>query len=225
MFKKQITLVFLCLSFCLTLNFRANAQGFNTGLLQQFNSLSPNLLPGGGPVQYQPTAPLALTGEPGNETSLNFSGGFIPSTPSQMQQQMNGLPPTCLDSFVDRAGVYANQIYGDEGTGIFAASGLAPTPGLVTNSPLAPTPLEGFNADNRIGYGITFSPDNLGLTTGHGSYLPSAWGADEVMVNSMGMPAYPGGEWTQSGPGGPDALFQNIFGGFMSMGSISNMIP
>lgn len=67
-----------------------------------------------------------------------------------------GLPPTNLDSFVHQAGGRAEEIYGDEGV-----DGLPP--------------IDGFNAHNRIDAGI-FGTRNAGLTTGHGSLMPSAWG-------------------------------------------------
>jgi hypothetical protein len=76
-----------------------------------------------------------------------------------------GLPPTNLDSFVHQAGGRAEEIYGDEGV-----NGLPP--------------IDGFNFQNRIDFGIVDSVDefgvlqnrNAGLTTGHGSLMPSAWG-------------------------------------------------
>lgn len=76
-----------------------------------------------------------------------------------------GLPPTRLDSFVREAGGLANQIYGDEGTS-------------------GPPPIQGFNQVNRIDMGISTSASNFGLTTGHESVLPSAWGADEFSPNA-----------------------------------------
>lgn len=72
----------------------------------------------------------------------------------------NGLPPTRLDSFVKEAGGLAFQIYGDEGT-------------------TGPPPISGFNRVNRIDSGI--QGNSAGLTTGHGSMLPSAWGKDEFI--------------------------------------------
>lgn len=67
-----------------------------------------------------------------------------------------GLPPTNLDSFVHQAGTRREEIYGDEGV-----NGLPP--------------IDGFNAQNRIDAGI-FATRSEGLTTGHGSLMPSAWG-------------------------------------------------
>lgn len=90
----------------------------------------------------------------------------------QQQQQRNrryngrNLPPTTLDGFVSQAGGMAEMIYGDEGT-----DGLPP--------------LNGFDKGSRINSGI-MSP---GLTTGHGSFMPDAWGGDE----------FTGNEWDMSG--------------------------
>jgi len=73
----------------------------------------------------------------------------------------NGLPVCQLDSFVTQAGSRADQIYGDEGS-------------------LGPTPYEGFKPENRIDAGI-FGSRDAGLTTGHQSTLPAAWGGDEYV--------------------------------------------
>jgi len=86
-------------------------------------------------------------------------------------QMYNGLPPTSLDSFVSNAGGSAELIYGDEGT-----DGLPP--------------YYGFDASHRINAGIT-GQAAAGLTTGHSSYLPDAWGGDE----------FTGNEWSMSGSG------------------------
>ncbi len=91
----------------------------------------------------------------------------------------NGLPPTRLDSFVKNAGGLAEAIYGDEGIN-------------------GPPKINGFNEQNRIDYGITNSPNNEYLTTGHTSLLPSAWGSpnemyvsgDHVIRNENGEPVY-----------------------------------
>lgn len=82
----------------------------------------------------------------------------------------NGLPVTSLDSFVLNAGGHAEHIYGDEG-----ADGLPP--------------YFEFTKVHRINTGITGVRDR-GLTTGHGSYMPDAWGGDEFVD---------GPEWSQSG--------------------------
>lgn len=75
----------------------------------------------------------------------------------------NGLPQTSLDSFVLNAGGSAEQIYGDEGTDL--------------------PPFFGFSAGHRIERGIQGSRA-AGLTTGHGSTLPAAWGGDEFCKGS-----------------------------------------
>lgn len=80
----------------------------------------------------------------------------IPPTPPTIR---NGLPPTVLDSFVKEAHERAEQIYGDEG---------------INGAP----PYAGFTQEHRINTGI-FDVRNQGLTTGHGSWLPDAWGRDE----------------------------------------------
>jgi hypothetical protein len=85
----------------------------------------------------------------------------------------NNLPPTRFDSFVLNAGAHAEHIYGDEGE-------------------FGPPPYECFTEVHRINTGINGDRD-LGLTTGHGSYLPDAFGRDEF----LGAP-----EWSQSGTRG-----------------------
>jgi hypothetical protein len=77
----------------------------------------------------------------------------------------NGLPATVTDSFVRNAiqAGRAEAIYGDEGTG---------------DNP--PPFYGGFTAEHRINAGIVGQQD-AGLTTGHGSLLPDAWGRDEFL--------------------------------------------
>jgi hypothetical protein len=82
----------------------------------------------------------------------------------------SGLPPTNLDSFVYQSG-YNTNIYGDEGD---------------VDIP----PLNSFQKDNRINAGIN-GQNAAGLTTGHGSYMPDAWGADEFLSSP--------GEWDFAG--------------------------
>lgn len=77
-----------------------------------------------------------------------------------------------MDSFVREAKGHAAHIYGDEG---------------VYSIP----PYMGFSKVHRINIGIMDERDQ-GLTTGHGSYLPDAWGRDEFL----------GQEWSQSGATG-----------------------
>ncbi|CAN5465716.1 hypothetical protein BH11CYA1_BH11CYA1_01150 [soil metagenome] len=74
----------------------------------------------------------------------------------QIAQRFNHLPPTELDSFVHQAGSRGEAIYGDEGI-------------------RTPPPYFGFDQSHRIDSGIMGQRD-AGITTGHGSILPSAWG-------------------------------------------------
>jgi hypothetical protein len=138
-------------------------------------------------------AQVASQGAPGiigrtSRTTNNFRRSNSVFTQSQRIPQMratglgglaqihgrtgrNGLPVTSLDSFVLNAGGAADQIYGDEGTE-------------------GPPPFEEFTAGHRIQAGIQGNAS--GLTTGHGSYLPCAWGGDEYVD---------GPEFSQSAPG------------------------
>lgn len=101
------------------------------------------------------------------------------ASPSHAQQARlrNGLAPVMTDSFVRQAGASAEAIYGDES----AAAGRGEMQG-------APPSYFGFSREHRIDSGIVAQRAD-GLTTGHGSYLPSAWGRDEFL----------GAEWAQSG--------------------------
>lgn len=103
------------------------------------------------------------------------SGGLLGSIGSALGVLpiRNGLPVTSMDSFVLNAGGDAEHIYGDEG-----ADGLPP--------------YFEFTTAHRINTGIHGARD-AGLTTGHGSYLPDAWGGDEFVD---------GPEWSQSGANG-----------------------
>lgn len=85
------------------------------------------------------------------------------------QVSRRDLPPCRMDSFVDQAGGMAELIYGDEGE-------------------VGLPPYDNFTKEHRINAGI-FGVRDAGLTTGHGSFMPDAWGADE----------YIGDEWGQSG--------------------------
>ncbi len=82
------------------------------------------------------------------------------------EHRRNGLPETTLDSFVLQAKGNADAIYGDEGT-----------------VGLPPFGEPGFTPDHRIERGIT-GDRSKGLTTGHGSVLPAAWGGDEFVKGS-----------------------------------------
>lgn len=90
---------------------------------------------------------------------------------NQRNRTRRQLPPVQMDSFVDQAGGAAELIYGDEG-----ANGLPP--------------YFGFSAEHRIDNGI-YGIRDAGLTTGHGSLMPSAWGGDE----------YIGAEWADTNRG------------------------
>ena len=103
------------------------------------------------------------------------SSSSAPAFCQQLAANPNGLPPCTMDSFVYEAGAHAEDIYGDEGT-----NGLPP--------------LANFTKASRINAGIMNTRDQ-GLTTGHGSLMPDAWGADEFI-------APPNGEWGQSGATG-----------------------
>ncbi len=92
-------------------------------------------------------------------------------------QVRNGLPPTKMDSFVVNARVNAEHIYGDEST------------------TYGPPPYMSFSETHRINAGIT-KDRSTGLTTGHSSILPDAWGRDEI----MGAP-----EFSRSGHYDPQA--------------------
>jgi hypothetical protein len=96
------------------------------------------------------------------------------------------LPPTHLDSFVYHALIsgHAEHIYGDEGT-------------------FGPPPQQGFNIKHRINIGIVGERDE-GLTTGHGSYLPDAWGSDEFLRSP--------GAWSQSGANYGDHKYNGVDG-------------
>lgn len=116
-------------------------------------------------------APLSEAANP-NYRSLSRAS-VTPMAYSAAVGSRNGLPATVMDSFVGNAiqNGRADAIYGDEGTGA------------------APPPFFGFTAQHRINAGIVGQQD-AGLTTGHGSRLPDAWGRDEYLG---------GQEWSQSG--------------------------
>jgi hypothetical protein len=98
-------------------------------------------------------------------------GGMMLTPPANTGAMVGGLPATVLDSFVQQAGGQAELIYGDEG---------------VYDIP----PYFEFTVPHRINSGI-FGQSDAGLTTGHGSWMPDAWGGDEFVK---------GPEWSQSGP-------------------------
>jgi len=114
------------------------------------------------------------------KSSTSPSSG-IAVQPRQTTASQSLLPACTLDSFVSNAGGQAEDIYGDEGV-------------------YSPPPYYGFDYSHRINSGITGQTD-AGLTTGHGSYMPSAWGADEFLA--------PPGEQSQSGTNGGNPRLNN----------------
>jgi hypothetical protein len=121
-------------------------------------------------IALMPTADASNTRVPANSrlprTTTTHYGYTVGGSSS--------LPATVMDSFVANA-VKAGRgdaIYGDESQGE------------------NPPPFMGFTAAHRINAGITGAQD-AGLTTGHGSRLPDAWGRDEFIG---------GQEWSQGGP-------------------------
>jgi hypothetical protein len=104
-----------------------------------------------GPVLYGTNSSGAGPwGQSGAPTSAPFQGTFVaPANFALRQVGRLTLPPTQLDSFVQNSG-YNPMIYGDEGTD-------------------GPPPFDNFLYIND---GINSS----GLTTGHPSGAPSAWG-------------------------------------------------
>lgn len=114
----------------------------------------------------------------------------IPAHAQFRQVSRRDLPPCRMDSFVDQAGGMAELIYGDEGV-------------------IGLPPYDYFTKEHRINAGI-FGTRDAGLTTGHGSFMPDAWGADE----------YIGNEWGQSG-----SQYENYAQQFDAYGnSIANFI-
>ena len=124
----------------------------------------------GGYGQNNGTAfqPLDLPGEPspggpdggvgsGASTSMPILGTFVaPGNLALMNQRLRSLPETRLDSFVKESG-YNDLIYGDEGTDTIP-------------------PYFTFTEAHRIERGIEASGNAGGLTTGHPSDAPDAWG-------------------------------------------------
>ncbi len=158
------------------------------------------------------TGPLGLGYDPASylpfiDNNDQISGIYVdtadPNGNATFQGVRNGLPPTSMDSFVYEAGFNAELIYGDEGvnnTGIIGIGPIGIGPGGISlnSSSGGLPPYNGFTQAHRINNGITGRRDS-GLTTGHGSYLPSAWGADEFLLTAE--------PWTKSG-----SLTYSIFG-------------
>lgn len=112
-----------------------------------------------------------------NNTRLTLQ----PARFNLLSSSNNTLPSVSTDSFVKNAGGNAETIYGDEGSQSLP-------------------PYYGFDYSHRINAGISGQTDQ-GLTTGHGSYMPSAWGADEILA--------PPGEQSQSGANGGNPKLNN----------------
>ncbi|MCC6978251.1 MAG: hypothetical protein IT343_08005 [Candidatus Melainabacteria bacterium] len=159
-----------------------------------------------GQATAQGFASFARANASGNMNRRAASGCLanLPNASSAGDQSgwRNGLPPTRTDSFVKEAKHHAAHIYGDEGT-----YGLPP--------------YMGFSKVHRINTGIMDERD-AGLTTGHGSYMPDAWGGDEFHQN----------EWSQSGERGhtaasgyPDGLPVMTGAGQSGPGGSQNIPP
>lgn len=140
-------------------------------------------LPGIPGIPGIPGVP-GIPGMPGGQPQLGDNIGVtlgLPTarSPRANMQMRNGLPAVNTDSFVYEAGSNAEAIYGDESSRYAEGE---PT-----------SPYNGFSQAHRINTGINGQRDE-GLTAGHGSYLPTAFGADEFLQ--------PPGEWAQSGRNG-----------------------
>lgn len=130
----------------------------------------------------QNALPAVYRGAVYSQPKLNSTGtSTLSYCNSNFSGARNGLPPTRMDSFVSHAGAHAEHIYGDEG-----ADGLPP--------------YNGYSTVHRINTGIMGDRDQ-GLTTGHGSYMPDAVGADEFLA--------PPGEWSQSGVNNGDHQYNH----------------
>lgn len=102
-----------------------------------------------------------------------------PGNLSLQQTGQTQLPATRLDSFVAESG-FSDAIYGDEN--IVYSNDDPHFPGVPGN---------GFTREHRIEAGIV-GDRAKGLTTGHGSVLPSAWGNEEFIASADQ------GGWSQS---------------------------
>ncbi|MBI2809911.1 MAG: hypothetical protein HYX67_03655 [Candidatus Melainabacteria bacterium] len=105
---------------------------------------------GGSPNAQARTTPVA------SHTTRAQRVRLAPATSAILDRtfgRLGFLPPTSMESFVLNSAGAADLIYGDEGTD-------------------GPPPFEGFDESHRINTGI-YTP---GLTTGHRSALPEAWG-------------------------------------------------
>ncbi len=131
------------------------------------------------PAEAQMISQKIARSLPPVQNALNMGVRMIPARRANPGGMRNGLPPTNMDSFVYESGAKAWHIYGDEG---------------VHSIP----PFMEFTKEHRIEAGIN-GRRRKGLTTGHGSHLPDAWGGDEFVD---------GPEWSDSGAGGTRSQFQ-----------------
>jgi hypothetical protein len=168
-----------------------------------------------GSIPFQETQIDPQSNPNGNNLQFQanqITGIYVNPLDQSRAQTVNGLPPTMLDSFVYNAGGMAELIYGDEGT---------------TDIP----PYFVFDQSHRINTGIS-GVDAQGLTTGHGSVLPNAWGGDEFvgpefsmagspMPNAPGVINFLGGQIRVPNvniPGLPGGI-QSLVGGQNGLGS------
>lgn len=110
-------------------------------------------------------------------------------------QRGRALPPTNVDGFIKSAGGAADQIYGDEGE-------------------IGLPPIDSFTKANRINRGIAGIND-AGLTTGHGSLMPDAWGADEFIAAP--------GEWSLAGANYGNYNYNNAAQGLDAAGQLQRL--
>ena len=131
------------------------------------------------PADAQGVSQRVMRSLPPVQSALPMGVRMIPARRANPGGMRNGLPPTNTDSFVFESGGKAWHIYGDEG---------------VYSIP----PFMEFTKEHRIEAGIN-GRRRKGLTTGHGSHLPDAWGGDEFVD---------GPEWSDSGAGGTQSQYQ-----------------
>jgi hypothetical protein len=157
----------------------------------------------GGMMFSQLHLPIATTVQRRNSREFKMCIGIIalamcflclsPAAHAQRAKVRNGLAPVTMDSFVRQAGSSAELIYGDESPAV----GRGEMKG-------GPPPYYGFSELHRIESGIV-GQNADGLTTGHGSYLPSAWGRDQFTKSGEKS------EWSQSGASNETKQLQDEF--------------
>lgn len=137
---------------------------FDMVSLKRYQDLDSDDTAGG--VKISDIASTATSGDYGHGNSPESVRSRARSTSSQSQSLFPAqtvpldkvfggrrLPPTRLDSFVRNSAGAADLIYGDEGS-------------------VGIPPFFGFDQSHRIEFGV----HSGGLTTGHRSALPEAWG-------------------------------------------------